>query len=59
VLGLLGRRILQQKRKSVAMKKRNAAVARNGSAVVDLPSETNNCFVGCQFTHPLLGSRLL
>jgi hypothetical protein len=33
--GLPGRRILRQKRKSVATKKRNAAVARNESAVVD------------------------
>jgi hypothetical protein len=33
--GWLGRRISRQKRKSVVMKKRNAAVARSGSAVVE------------------------
>jgi len=33
--GLPGRRILRQKRQSVTMKKRNAAVVRNENAVVD------------------------
>src|SRR6266566_8869791 len=33
--GLPGRRILRQKRKSVATKKRNAAVVKNENAVVD------------------------
>src|SRR6266852_449413 len=33
--GLPGRRILRQKKKSVATKKRNASVVRNENAVVD------------------------